>query len=144
MAGNQGGNKKRSRKPYTSLGLRASRAEKRGGIGVRRAPVFDNEVMGRFVKTQQDERWPTEDSCDAYAKANRAPAHRRPDKPIKPSKSGFTLFDMALHVGNEDHKNVGLMDLFMFASMTIKKLNRPPYYRVIKACSLGNRVLVLS
>lgn len=140
MAKNQGGNKKRQRKSRVSSGVRKKLAGTNPG---RRAAAWLSLKGGQFVRSQAVDRWPTEDQEALYFKLNTAPKKDRPEKAIKPSRSKFTMFDMALGLGPDAHKNEAVAKLLLCASMKVKKLKRAPWYRLVKTCSLGNRVLNL-
>jgi len=124
---------KRTRARKTSSGKR--RAGRTGkNLGRRSSPIAD-PVKLAFLKGQDNGRWPSDETCDKYAKLNREKKVKgRPGKNLAPL--GFPLMEAAMA-----HGTASLEKLLIAASLKVKRVKRHPGWVLQRTYNLKNRII---
>lgn len=98
-----------------------------------RANLKPGDVTGEnFIRMQQFNRWPTQETEDKYFELNNAkkPRHR-PANRVKPPQLGFPLLEQA--------DGPALQRLLVAASLSVKKVKRWPGWVLQRTYNLKNR-----
>ena len=129
---------KRQRSHKTSSGARKARANK-GINGKRRSPAPANEQTMEFIRHQNLNRWPTEESLQKQWELEQdKQASRPPVGRIKPADLGFPLLEQAV---STEQKELSIKKLLVAAALKLKRVKRHPGWVLQRTYNLGKRPL---